>query len=269
MSRLIAAERDRPARGAQARIAFEHVTHPQSPMVTRFLTIEGRHAFELGIYCDTCSFWFTRLEGANTRCSIGALHDRLQSGLTRLDADVVDAVGDAVPAGDYDRLLLECTPRLVRPHDADDYFRREQVDLWGVDRFWDLPHDPRTPYYRLGEADLGAGARLYELLVPLVPPRWVRDQVLEDYKGVLQSGVRPTAVTLSFLDVKQPALWENLPAVSCHYVLCHLLIDGHHKTLAAAETGRPLTLLSLLSHDGAHKPEQRASMMDHLAAASA
>jgi hypothetical protein len=35
-----------------------------------------------------------------------------------------------------------------------------------------------------------------------------------------------------------------------HWGLTHFLLDGHHKMHAAAESGRPVQLLSLLSLDG-------------------
>jgi len=47
-------------------------------------------------------------------------------------------------------MLLELTPNLVRPCAAADYLHAEQVELWGIDSFWNLPHDPRTEYYRVG-----------------------------------------------------------------------------------------------------------------------
>lgn len=44
-----------------------------------------------------------------------------------------------------------------------------------------------------------------------------------------------------------------------HWGLTHFLLDGHHKMHAAADTGRPLRLLSLLSVDGSlASPEEIA-----------
>jgi hypothetical protein len=48
-----------------------------------------------------------------------------------------------------------------------------------------------------------------------------------------------------------------------HWGLTHFLLDGHHKLQAAAETGRPLRLLSLLSVEGSlATPDQVAAAPD-------
>jgi hypothetical protein len=44
-----------------------------------------------------------------------------------------------------------------------------------------------------------------------------------------------------------------------HWGLTHFLLDGHHKMHPAAESGRPIQLLSLLSVDGSlATPDQTA-----------
>jgi hypothetical protein len=60
---------------------------------------------------------------------------------------------------------------------------------------------------------------------------------------------QPTALALSVLDVKQPADWDGEPAITEHYCLAHYLLDGHHKTHAASELNKPITMLSFLAID--------------------
>lgn len=66
--------------------------------------------------------------------------------------------------------------------------------------------------------------------------------------AALGDGSRPTAVAVATLDVCEPPtdIGED---VYEHWGLTHFLLDGHHKVQAAAETGAPITLLSLLALD--------------------
>ena len=55
----------------------------------------------------------------------------------------------------------------------------------------------------------------------------------------------PTAVAYSLLDLVAPAV-DHGTDYYMHWVLTHFLLDGHHKFEAAAASGRPVRLLSLL-----------------------
>jgi hypothetical protein len=70
---------------------------------------------------------------------------------------------------------------------------------------------------------------LYEFVVPMVPPSWnERDRVMASAAALTDAAT---------------------------------LLDGHHKMQAAAETARPLRLLSLLATDaGLAAPEQVAEL---------
>lgn len=219
----------------------------------RYLVVDGRWAYGMGSTCDTCALWFTRLAGSTERVSIEGLGEALRRGLDNVSPDVADAVAAALPAGAYLPLLLDVRPRLVRPSEPGDYFTHEQVALWGVDGFWDLPHDPRVPYYRAGELDLPVArrpsgrARLYELVVPLYPPGWLDGGRVAFYADADDAG-RATALAVSVLDVRQPAVWrgDRDPAPDTHWCLAHYLLDGHHKLFAAAQAGRPVRLLAFV-----------------------
>ncbi|MBW8723883.1 MAG: hypothetical protein JF625_01815 [Inquilinus limosus] len=65
-----------------------------------------------------------------------------------------------------------------------------------------------------------------------------------DYEALLAAGSVPTAVAISLLDVKGPAM-RGID----HWCLTHYLLDGHHKLAAAARAGRPLTLITFLATD--------------------
>ncbi|MFK0017122.1 hypothetical protein [Streptomyces sp. NPDC091027] len=70
--------------------------------------------------------------------------------------------------------------------------------------------------------------------------------IVEKYVALMEQGTVPTAVAVSTLDVCQPAIGLG-DDLSAHWGLTHFLLGGHHKLEAAAMTGRPVRLLSLLA----------------------
>lgn len=136
------------------------------------------------------------------------------------------------------------------------YFTSDQVDLWGLDGFWGLPHYPKVPYYQLDERVVSPTATLFEFVVPMYPPTWLDATTVESYAARADAVAVPTAVSLSPLDVKQPADWPEDQVVNTHWCLARYLLDGHHKLHAAAIAGRRARLLSFLAVDqGVSSPE--------------
>ncbi len=78
-----------------------------------------------------------------------------------VDEGLLQTAGRVLPPSEYRAMLLEVTPELVRPGEQTDYFTHEQVELWGIDSFWNLPHDPRTEYYRPSSPALGQARQLF------------------------------------------------------------------------------------------------------------
>ena len=154
-----------------------------------------------------------------------------------------------LPVGKFTPVLWRWKPLLITPGSPADYFVKEQIDLWGVDGFWGLPHNPMTEYYRTPKVRLDKDAGLFHFGVPIYPHNWLNRETLELYQN--QSGGKspPTAVSISVLDVKQPADWKDSPEFNTHYCFAHYLIDGHHKTYAAASKGTACTMLSFVAHD--------------------
>jgi hypothetical protein len=217
----------------------------------RCLTLDGEEAFELSFWCGTCPFLFERKRGANRTLSSSELTSRLNLGLSGPDPEVVATAAGLLPRGVYVPLLIELTPRLVWPAQPGDYFAEEQVRTWGIDSFWGLPEYPRTPYYRGGDQILGETGRLYEFVVPMVPPSLNDEDRVREYRDQLGTGAQPVALAVSILDICQPATFDpEVPEPDLiHWGLAHFLLDGHHKLQAAAEAGVTIRLLSLLSVD--------------------
>jgi hypothetical protein len=206
--------------------------------------------------CDTCPFVFERLVGANTKVSPQGLAETLRNGLVELEEPLLETLGDVVPAGDYSANLLELVPELVRPGEPRDYFSHEQLDVWGVDPFSGLPPNPGTEYYRGTSARLDGRAELFEFVVPMYPRRWLDDETVAAWARRLEDGARPTALALAVLDVREPHDASADLAVTRHYCLASLLLDGHHRLFAAAEAGRPITILSFLTYDASVADEE-------------
>lgn len=70
---------------------------------------------------------------------------------------------------------------------------------------------------------------------------------MEEYATAYNRNEMPTAVSISVLDVKSPADWDEEKDITSHWCLAHYLIDGHHKVYAAAKDGKPLTLISFIN----------------------
>src|SRR5260370_6038648 len=117
----------------------------------RYLNLDGKRAYHLGNICQTCEFLFERLGGANASVKIESAIEALRVGIGAISDPVVEEIGMGLPSDDYIACLSDAQLQLVRRGEHDDYFLKEQIELWGIDGFWDLPHDPRVPYYRAGE----------------------------------------------------------------------------------------------------------------------
>jgi len=86
-------------------------------------------------------------------------------------------------------------------------------------------------------------------VIPMFPLTWLDQEKLIHYKDEIAHGGQPTAFTLSVLDIKQPAFCHGDPEITEHWCLAHYLLDGHHKTYAAAQQNAPLNLVSFLAVD--------------------
>jgi hypothetical protein len=228
-------------------LGFEQPAYEGTVGWSRYLTLEGEQAYFIGGACDTCAFLFERMGGANRNVSPVETADTLRAGLRGAEPGLVASIGNALPGGNYQVNLLEITPTLVTPGTERDYFANEQVELWDKDAFWDLPHHPKTEYYRTPPVPLGEGKRFFEFVVPMFPKRWLSEKTLTAYANRLDAGEKPTALSVSVLDVRGPATREEGPEVTEHWCLAHYLLDGHHKTYAASFARKPITLLSFLA----------------------
>jgi hypothetical protein len=182
--------------------------------------------------------------GASRNISPGEAANGLRRGLSKIEDAPISTISEFVPGGSYRVNLLQLTPTLVTPGTELDYFAHEQAALWGTDAFWGLPHHPKTEYYRAASIPLGGSRRLFEFVFP---KGWLSKKTLTSYADRLSNSERPTALAVSVLDVRGPTTREEGPEVTEHWCLSHYLLDGHHKTYAASQAEKPITLLSFLA----------------------
>ena len=228
-------------------LAFDYTGNEHVPRWDRFLTIGGKRAYHIGNVCGTCSFLFERLEGANQSVSPEQISARFKQGLQEIDEGLLSDIKLILPDGDYMATLLKVDPKRISLGSESDYFFNEQIETWGIDGFWGLPHYPKIEYYRGRTGNLGTARALFEFIVPMFPQNWLKKEEVEVYTRMIKSGETPTALALSILDIKAPAVSTEGPSITEHWCLAHYLLDGHHKMFAASETGKSITLLSLLS----------------------
>lgn len=223
---------------------------PHGGVPHRVLRVGSKRVVDMGNRCNTCAWLFSHLADPPRRVVTDALAENLRQGLSLTKGywwKVIDAIFPLLPRGAYEISLLRLTPVPVQPGTPEDYFISEQLPLW-ESYVIDGPNDPQTAYYRSMTQPLGR-QRLYEFVVPLFDVSRLDSQTVEGYRHAIHDGAQPTAVALTLLDWRQPAMWPGDPVVSEHFLLSHYLLDGHHKVYAASQEHAPLTLLSFLARD--------------------
>ena len=218
----------------------------------RFISIEGKRAYEIGNVCQTCAFYFERLEGANQKIEPQEVIEKLNMGIQTIEDDLINKVSKIIPDGKYKIMLLEIEPKMVQLGTELDYFKNEQIKLWGLDGFWGIPHHPKIPYYRTKKETLDKDKELYEFVIPMYPTNYLDAKRVNYYKEEFLSAKLPTGISISVLDIKGPAV-QGIESIESdileHWCLAHYLIDGHHKLYAASQTNSKITILSFLAID--------------------
>lgn len=217
----------------------------------RLISIDGKPAYEIGNICNTCSYYFERLEGANQSIHPDNLVELLNSGLSQLDSKIIKSVSSIIPNGKYKVVLMTVYPKIVDLGKDNDYFAKEQVDLWGIDGFYGLPHNPKIRYYRGTDQKIKDKEKVFEFIIPIFPQTWLDKSRIDFYKEKISNGNVPTAISLSVLDIKAPAVWndDKEPEITGHWCIAHYILDGHHKLFAANELDKPINLLTFLAID--------------------
>ena len=173
----------------------------------------------------------------------------MNEGIKSLDKKTIEKIAEIIPNGKYQVLFLTVYPRETELGTESDYFVNEEVKLWGIDDFWGMPHNPKITYYRGTDQPIKQNEKVFEFLIPIFPQTWLDTTRVDFYKDQLNSGKIPTAISLSVLDVKAPAIWNDdiKPEFIGHWCLAHYILDGHHKIFAATELNKPINIICFLA----------------------
>jgi hypothetical protein len=212
------------------------------------LYVGGKPLYEMvGGECDTCGGWFSLVDGPARPCTPADLSKRLGSGLDRVDRPLLDLVTLLLPKGRYTVGLLRAIP-FQRGDNEWHWFesRAIQREVW---RTMPAESSLEVP----SEHTSGHVERYVETedILPHIPLALVDWDRVSRYRHAIRDGARPTAMVLSMGEIRHPQ------GERTEVRLTHFVIDGHHKLLAAAQTGRPLTLLSFFAHDHSRLPIDR------------
>ncbi|WP_409178552.1 hypothetical protein [Brevibacillus fortis] len=101
-----------------------------------------------------------------------------------------------------------------------------------------------SEYYKAGLRNISSMKKIEEYIVPIQSSESLNHVAINDYVERVNVEETPTALSISFLDIKYPL--NHFDEI---WVYSHFLLDGHHKMFAADKAQKPITLLSFLSID--------------------
>jgi hypothetical protein len=189
----------------------------------RYLDLGGKPLYLISNMCGTCEAIFKRVGRQDAPLTPEKLSVLLNEGLETVPQEVVDTVAVLLPYGRYRIGLLHITPSLIKPSNKP---RGLSCD---ADYFW-------LSRYRETEREAE-----YEIVLPSVPQSELDSEQLSTYQAMFRNGRTPTALALSIGDERYPRLQYT------QWALAHILLDGHHKMMAASLESKPLTILSFLT----------------------
>jgi hypothetical protein len=199
----------------------------------RFITLGGQPVYKLGPNCETCEFFLARVgEGM---VSIDHTRDALNEfSAERTDKKSVGALVKTftalLPNGKYTPILAEIYPRQAASMGS-----KSSDDKTALEFFAYAVHDERW-------AETAGGHMHFfeEWIIPVRSPipAHLNTSTVVAYQQSIDRGRQALAICISILEEHQG-----------NTRLLHFLLDGHHKTEAAARRASSLWIISFLSHD--------------------
>lgn len=232
---------------SDSRIGFECA--PEDSCWDRYLTIDGVRAIQVGVDCETCGFFFSRLPGADT-VDIAKWEIPASSG-GAMDLELTAREWSRIlPRGRYYAMLVDLSPKRVTPGGEMDYFTNEYPATWKGE---EPPRWPATVYYRGRTSKLDEGATLFEFVVPLQDPSRLDSRRVQFYERGEGESTQP-AIALSVLDIHRPYEWwleppgdPFRPVAGTHWCWTHYLLDGNHRVAAAASSNSSISVVALVT----------------------
>ncbi|WP_165024303.1 hypothetical protein [Dysgonomonas sp. ZJ279] len=220
----------------------------------RYISYNNKHLFHIGNVCGTCQFFFSQLKTDLTASyTIEEVRDSLNSGLNKLDENLLQYLKDILPVGDYECLLLKIYPHQTCFNGKGDYFAEDQALLWNYGE--EKSEQIGMTYYRGMDKIILDKEKLFEFFIPLYQPQSLNEDRVLFYQNQIKKGIQPTAISLSVVDTKESMIFdeESEDGVICHWGFANYLLDGHHKIQAAAREQKTITLISFISKDASFK----------------
>jgi hypothetical protein len=190
------------------------------------LDIGGKPLYRLGNLCGTCATIFRLINNANLPLAPNELSQILEDGIQETNSEINNTISHLLPGGQYTVEIITVKPS-IKIRDNDDYKLKWS---WDVDYLWE--NDVK-------ESD---GLVEYDIIFPIVSQSELIFNRIQQYEAKLKRGDRPTALALTIEDERAPfgKYQERVTA--------HILLDGHHKVMAASRLSYPITVLSFNYH---------------------
>lgn len=213
----------------------------------RYITINGQRIYEIGNICGTCEIYFKKLKELNPEIDESEISILLNNGIVNIEDSTLKKIMKLMPSGDY-----SCSLTRIKPtsNSKNDYFSNEQRKTWGSENFSGPINNPNTNYYRGNDFQVKNKELFIELIIPTQSSK-IDEQRVEYYIEKLKKGGNITCLSLTVLDIKAPAMWEDEiePKYDTHWCLSNYLVDGHHKVEASRRSEIPITMLSLINEN--------------------
>ena len=218
----------------------------------RDLDLDGQPLYRIGNICDTCEAMFSKYEIDKLPLTPLGLSENLRLGLTNVSDEIIETVKAILPNGNYFIGLLNFQPELIEFHKSDLYLwencqpakiPNEWLTNSEIIKPWWYAQPKKSPGFQEG--------KLYEATLPLVSRKSLHKKEIDKYVPDFKNNViKPTALALSVGDVRY------VSGRGFDWRLLHFLLDGHHKMMAASQSGEPITILSFLNVDESFSPKE-------------
>jgi len=174
--------------------------------------------------CGTCPAIFKLLQEKTSPLLNEDLNRLLNNGLSSTSGLFTQSVSAILPKGKYLVSLQQITPRYSRIHKVD-------VEYNWVNKL-DVPYED---------------GYLSECIYPIIPEKILDHYRIDHYYHLpyTHPNLHPTAVTLSFVRRRfLSGSGEYLSGRGEYIYIGHILLDGHHKMMAASWRGNSISMLS-------------------------
>ncbi len=225
-----------------------------------FLELGGSRKFEVGNDCDTCHFWFKRLEDPLPPMNKKLVNLPKTIQLPRpVDEALIQELSplfELLEKGEYS--AFETSVYLSGPYAGDDescyFFNSEFHELWDITdpaaedllSEWEHYEGERPRVFRHGER--GFLEKQFDFIIPLVPRKRLNEENIKLYQSMISEGDRPRILLLGVYQRAIPQPVRRQTAKVLHSFFAGFTLDGHHKLAAYRRSRVPARFLVVLSH---------------------